>query len=366
MTATTTVLTVKEAAGTLGVGPEFIQRRCKRGEISSFKVGADYRIHQADLDAWLARTQQEKPSSLPTPKRPVREAPDLLTAIDNWLAYLTNVKALSKETIRTHREHVRSYLKRVAALGSVTLTAGLLVERQTLMGVFTSIPVASYATKANTYNALVSFAKHLAMEGLVPASTVDELRAFKPRRQSEPRRTSLKAEELKRLFDVILTRPNAVADNLTVAAMVAVMAYAGLRVSEVCNLKPDDVDLPGRVLTVFHGKGGKNRRVGISQALYAYLKDYQAIRPASVWYFAQSHGAGYDRNMLAVRMRVLSRRLGKPITCHGLRRTMATLASSQGRNINALRLALGHAQIQTTQAYLMTSEAEVVADMAGW
>ena len=80
----------------------------------------------------------------------------------------------------------------------------------------------------------------------------------------------------------------------------------------------------------------------------------------------QAHGQPYDRNMLAKRIRVISRHMEVEITCHGFRRTFATLAAAQGRNIKALRIALRHADLTTTQAYLRTSEAEVFEAMKAW
>lgn len=359
-----TWLTVKEAAQTLGVGPLFIQRRCRSGEIPAVRIGSDYRIARAELDAWLGHRQIiPSPASLPTSPA---EPGDLLALLDAWLSYLGSVKAVSPNTLRTHRGHLRNHLRRMAVLGHQALTIEALFERKTMLAVFARIPVKSFATKYNTYNALLSLGHFLIAEGHLAPEALADVKALKPRRQLEPRRTSLKPMDVPRLFDTILTRPNSPLDNLTVAAMIAVMVYAGLRVSEVCNLRPVDVDLAAHVLGVRHGKGGKDRRVGIAQALYGYLKQYQTLRAEGPTFFTQAHGAAWEPLMLAKRMRLISRHMGVDITCHGLRRTFATLAANQGRSVNAIRIALGHANLETTQAYLRTSEAEVVEAMKGW
>jgi integrase len=150
------------------------------------------------------------------------------------------------------------------------------------------------------------------------------------------------------------------------AAFVGCMLYAGLRVSEVCNLDRDDVDLDNGAIYIRRGKGGRPRAVGISSALRARLVDYLALRQQGEKFFTQVHGQGYTRTSMAQRMIKLSRQTGFHVTCHGLRRTFATLAASQGRSVNSIRIALGHSKLDTTQAYLRTSEAEVVEAMKNW
>lgn len=163
-----------------------------------------------------------------------------------------------------------------------------------------------------------------------------------------------------------MSRTKPMRENVTLAAMIACMLYAGLRVSECCSLRPQDVDRTSRMLYVRHGKGGKDRRVGISAALLSYLDAYEAVRPQGKLYFADADGRAWDRTRLAKRMKLVSRDLGVDLTCHGLRRTMATLAAAQGRNVDAIRIALGHTDISTTQQYLRTSEVEVIESMKGW
>ena len=52
--------------------------------------------------------------------------------------------------------------------------------------------------------------------------------------------------------------------------------------------------------------------------------------------------------------------MGFDINLHGLRRTFAMTAANAGKPINIISLALGHADLKTTQGYLMTSQDEVV------
>ncbi|MBO9542721.1 tyrosine-type recombinase/integrase [bacterium] len=358
-----TLLTVAHAAAIVGASTSLIQKRCKDGTLPAIRVGKTYRVRQADLEAWVRHT----PTIALKLTRPDDAPSDLLQLIDGWIRYLEHVSGLLPTTIATHRGSAMVYVKRLSLDGQVRISIASIFERKSVLSVFEKIPPKSFALKLNTFNALISLGKYLVAEGVLGPDALAALRPLKPRRQMDPRRTHLKPLDVTRLFEVILTRSKTTAaENLTLAAMVACMVYAGLRVSEVCKLRVQDVDFGERILTIRHGKGGKDRRVGVSTDLLRHLDRYRAVRALGGAFFIDSDGAAFNRHKLAKRMKQLARCLGVDITCHGLRRTFATLAANQGRSINAIRIALGHSDLTTTQAYLRQTEGEVVAAMRDW
>jgi integrase len=62
----------------------------------------------------------------------------------------------------------------------------------------------------------------------------------------------------------------------------------------------------------------------------------------------------------------ISKRIGHPITAHGLRRTFTILNAEQGRPLHLIQKALGHSDITTTQGYLMSDQEAVIEAMQGW
>ena len=62
-------------------------------------------------------------------------------------------------------------------------------------------------------------------------------------------------------------------------AIVTVLAYAGLRISEALNLRLGDIDLAAREITVQHGKGGKMRVVFIGDKVVVAIREYLQERP---------------------------------------------------------------------------------------
>ena len=74
----------------------------------------------------------------------------------------------------------------------------------------------------------------------------------------------------------------------------------------------------------------------------------------------------FNTATLLRKVKRLSKRVGVEINVHGLRRTFATVAANSGKPINIISLALGHADLKTTQGYLMTTQDEVVKEMQEW
>ena len=138
-------------------------------------------------------------------------------------------------------------------------------------------------------------------------------------------------------------------------AILAIAYGAGLRVSEVCALKPMDIDSQRMLIHVRLGKGNKERYVLLGETVLALLRDYyKTARRKGVYLFPgykpQSHlcTASVWRVMTkAVRKAGLS----KKATAHSLRHSFATHLLESGYDIRVIQALLGHASIQTTQRY---------------
>jgi site-specific recombinase XerD len=143
-------------------------------------------------------------------------------------------------------------------------------------------------------------------------------------------------------------------------AVVELLYGSGLRVAELCGLRPADVDVARRAVTVW-GKGGKQRRVPMSaaaaDALQAWLR---RGRPAMV-----REGTPADALFLNARgrrlgprdvRRILDRRAASPVHPHALRHTFATHLLDGGADLRAVQEMLGHADLATTQLYTHVSK----------
>lgn len=158
-------------------------------------------------------------------------------------------------------------------------------------------------------------------------------------------------------------------------AMVALMANAGLRVSEVVALEINDLELKERSgwATVRRGKGLKERRVPLSantrKALSAYLQD-RPTKGTSKAIFLSKTGLPLNTQDVEDMVRSAGQRAGidKRVTPHILRHTFATRFLAQQRKLDrasvgsalvALRDILGHKSLATTNRYLHASASEM-------
>ncbi|MCL4445659.1 MAG: tyrosine-type recombinase/integrase [Actinobacteria bacterium] len=143
-------------------------------------------------------------------------------------------------------------------------------------------------------------------------------------------------------------------------AVLELLYAAGLRVSELCGLDLDGVDLKARTVTVL-GKGGRERRLPIHDrcvsALNAWIKEGREQMagahspPEAVFYNARSNRLG-PRDV----RRIVDRRSKRPTHPHALRHTYATHLLDGGADLRVVQELLGHASLQTTQVYTHVSK----------
>jgi len=142
------------------------------------------------------------------------------------------------------------------------------------------------------------------------------------------------------------------------SAIVEVLYGSGLRVSELCSLTSESIDLNRRRVIVV-GKGDKERVVPLSepavQALAAWMTERAlvATRPdASDALFANQRGRRMTPRDVR---RVLDHRSVAPTHPHALRHTFATHLLDGGADLRAVQELLGHADLSTTQVYTHVS-----------
>jgi site-specific recombinase XerD len=173
----------------------------------------------------------------------------------------------------------------------------------------------------------------------------------------------LKTSELEQLLD---TPPAIVEADLEPVrlrddAVLELLYGSGLRVSELCGLAPEDVDLRGRTVTVW-GKGGKQRRVPITEPAAEAVQGWLARGRTEVPASDADGEAALFRNARGKRLsprdcrRLLDRRAAAPTHPHALRHTFATHLLDGGADLRVVQELLGHADLSTTQRYTHVSK----------
>lgn len=140
-------------------------------------------------------------------------------------------------------------------------------------------------------------------------------------------------------------------------AILELLFATGIRVSELCNLKPNDVRLEeGEV--IIYGKGAKERFVQIANpAVLQALQEYQvaftiAIGEARNFFVNRLHRPLSDQSVRSI-VRKYARLAGleQRITPHMFRHSFATLLLEEDVDIRYIQRLLGHSSIVTTQIY---------------
>jgi site-specific recombinase XerD len=141
-------------------------------------------------------------------------------------------------------------------------------------------------------------------------------------------------------------------------AVIELLYGSGLRVSELCSLDIDSISVKQLAVLVM-GKGGKERRVPVSEPSISALQSWVALRreviseTSTVALFVNSRG-----NRLGTRdvRRLIDARSLAPTHPHALRHTFATHLLDNGADLRAVQELLGHADVATTQRYTHVSK----------
>jgi site-specific recombinase XerD len=141
-------------------------------------------------------------------------------------------------------------------------------------------------------------------------------------------------------------------------AVIELLYGSGLRVSELCSLDIDSINV--KQLAVFvMGKGGKERRVPVGEPSLVALKQWVALRTevvansSTVALFVNSRGTRLGTRDVR---RIIDARSLAPTHPHALRHTYATHLLDNGADLRAVQELLGHADVATTQRYTHVSK----------
>ena len=148
-------------------------------------------------------------------------------------------------------------------------------------------------------------------------------------------------------------------------AILETLFSTGMRISELINLRMNQIDKTGRVF--IRGKGKKERFVYLTSRAQKHIKDYLGVRGKidSSYLFIPYRGKNIHKknkkispNYLEEKVKQYRELLGLniPITVHGIRHAFATYLAESGANPAAIQILLGHESLDTTTRYVHASD----------
>lgn len=148
--------------------------------------------------------------------------------------------------------------------------------------------------------------------------------------------------------------------NLKHRVMIMLCYSAGLRLSELLNLKPGDIDSDRMQIKIKGAKGKKDRYTLLSAKLLPLLRDYyQQYHPKAYLFEGEKGGMYSERSMQTLVRDALKRaKIAKHATVHTLRHSFATHLLENGTDLRYIQNLLGHSSSKTTEVYThVTSKA---------
>jgi integrase/recombinase XerD len=149
-------------------------------------------------------------------------------------------------------------------------------------------------------------------------------------------------------------------------AIVTLLAYAGLRISEALNLTMDDFNVVSREIIV-DGKGDKTRTVimneKVKDALQSWLKERKEKGIHNEYLFVSSRDKKIDRTTINKLFNEHSQNVRKEITPHDLRHFFCSHAINKGMSVHEVANQAGHSNIHTTLLYTNPSKDDLINKM---
>lgn len=282
------------------------------------------------------------------------------TLVSDFLIFLEVGKNRSEKTLQNYRHYLGRFSSFYGEKKSITELSQKDLQEFRLFLHRQKKPL-SIKTQHYHLCALRSFLKYL------QKNDIPSLAAEKVDLPKLPDRTVefLSAEEVEQFFSVFSQETILEARNY---AICETLYSTGLRVTELCNLNREQVNLHTKQFAV-RGKGGKMRIVFLTdrakEAIAKYFeKRNDNLSPVFLSHAKKSNEVldGEKRRLsrsvieTIVRNTALSAGIVKKVTPHTLRHSFATTLLQNGADIRAVQMMLGHSTIATTQIYTHLSD----------
>lgn len=142
-------------------------------------------------------------------------------------------------------------------------------------------------------------------------------------------------------------------DNLKHKTILNTIYAAGLRVSEVINLRVKDINSQEGYIFIKDAKGKKDRHTILSEHLLTLLREYYKNYKPAYWLFEGQSGERYSVKSIQMIYRAAQEKTGIDpwSTPHTLRHSFATHLLENGENLRNIQVILGHSSSKTTEIY---------------
>ncbi len=141
--------------------------------------------------------------------------------------------------------------------------------------------------------------------------------------------------------------------NIKHKSILTIIYSSGLRMSEVINLRVEDIHSDDMYIFIKGGKNQKDRRTVLSDKVLKMLRTYYVKEKPSYWLFEGATGGKYSESSITQIFRKAAKesKINPWATVHTLRHSFATHLLQSGVNLRHIQSLLGHSSSKTTEIY---------------
>lgn len=283
-------------------------------------------------------------------------------AINKFLEYLEVEKGLSRSTVANYNFYLRRFAKFAKAAGVIKpfkISKELVHKYRLWLNRLDKDKDAGLKKNTQNYHLI-------ALRGFLKYLVKNDIKSLEPEKvelakQVERQVDFLEGADLELILEAPLKIELPEIIRKRDKAILELFFATGLRVSELCQLKIENVNLKKDEFTV-RGKGAKLRLVFLSDSAKRAISEYLKLRHDLSPYLFTSHdkAAGKRDESRSLTPRSVQRLVEKyakaagvtkEVTPHTLRHSYATDLLMNGADIRSVQAMLGHASITTTQVY---------------
>lgn len=272
-----------------------------------------------------------------------------------YLEYLKYERRVSDNTVESYGENLKM-LKQALNKNILNLTT---TEIRDYIQNLEATP----KTKAHYLSVFNSFYNYMIFNEKLSANPCSGIRSPKLEKKLP---NYLTGEEIDKLLDIKLIKPIDYRNK----AMLEVLFATGTRISELINLKLNQIDFDECIIRVL-GKGKKDRIIPIGNTALEYLALYiNEYRPfilktrVSEYVFVNKNGTKMSRQgfFKILKKLVASSGIEKEVSPHTLRHSFATYLLNNGADLRVIQELLGHENLVTTEIYSHLSNKKIEED----
>lgn len=173
-------------------------------------------------------------------------------------------------------------------------------------------------------------------------------------RRSSPRPNILSVFEIKQMIEST--------GNIKHKCIISLLYSAGLRRSELINLRINDILSGQMLIKISQSKGKKDRYVGLSKYMLGLLREYYIKYKPKEWIIEGRNGGKYSAGSIlkVIKASAKSAGISRNISPHMLRHSFATHHLESGTDLRYIQEFLGHSSSKTTEIYTHVAKTDFI------